>query len=168
MYIFLHNNLPAILLLRLLWTLGPTCCTQCTWVTPFMNSDYVWIKLVTCKPKNIRGTTFKSNTASEFKHFQWWQFQRQANWKPSLIFGLVFFYSGKPKALSLEPNFPLRKPVKMKPQTKEPFEALASAMSRMHYTPEEIEFRLTDEYNDLQRRLKGWPTGTFWTRQTSE
>ncbi len=63
--------------------------------------------------------------------------------------------------LNFVPAHLFKIPENMKPQTREQFTALANAMSRMHYTPQEIEFRLADEWNDLQRRRAGGPPGLF-------
>ncbi len=63
--------------------------------------------------------------------------------------------------LQFVPAHMFRIPENMKPQRPEDFEALANAMSRMHYSPEEIQFRLSDEFEDLKRRLGGGPPGTF-------
>ncbi len=63
--------------------------------------------------------------------------------------------------LNFVPAHMFRIPEHLKPQSRTDFTALANVMSRMHYTPEEIEFRLADEWNDLQRRRAGGPPGTF-------
>ncbi len=63
--------------------------------------------------------------------------------------------------LQFVPAHMFRIPENMKPHKPEDFEALANAMSRMHYSPEEIQFRLNDEFEDMKRRLSGGPPGTF-------